>query len=112
MNPAKYNRRIQILQPARSEDNEGLPVFTWSEFLSLWAAVNPLRGREYFQAAAINQENTLRIEIRYRTGLTSEMRVRYAGKIYNINAIIDPNEAHRELHLMCLEGREHGGNEA
>ncbi|AFC28393.1 phage head-tail adaptor, putative [Paenibacillus mucilaginosus 3016] len=112
MNPAKYNRRIHILQPVRGEDNEGIPVITWAPIICLWAAVKPLRGREYFQAAAINQENTLRVEIRYRTGITSEMRVQYAGKLYNINAILDPDEAHRELHLMCLEVQEHGGDEA
>ncbi|MGQ0516567.1 phage head closure protein, partial [Bacillus sp. D-CC] len=53
-----------------------------------------LRGREFWQAASVNAENTIRVEIRYRKGITSEMRILYGERILEITNVIDVEEKH------------------
>lgn len=85
------------------KDSEGIVTETWTDFATVWAAVEPLRGREYFEAAAINAENTVRIRLRYKAGVKPDMRVIYSGRIFYIASVIDINERHQEMHLMCRE---------
>lgn len=97
----RYRITIQQNQPIK--DNEAITVDNWTEFATVWGAVEPIRGREYFQAAAVNAENTVRFRIRYQKGITSKMRVSYDERTFNIQTVIDIDEQHREIHLMCLE---------
>lgn len=110
MNPAKLNRRI-LLQKKSSggEDESGYPrdpKEAWEDVMPLYASREPLRGREFFAAAAANAELTLRYKIRYREGITPDMRFidLNNNRICNITAVLDdPFEDRTETHLMVLE---------
>lgn len=98
------NKRVTIQVSAETKDADGLALDSWQDHATVWAAVEPLRGREYFAAAAVNAESTVRFRIRYRRGITSKMRLVYDGRIFNIKSPpIDLEERHVELHLMCVE---------
>jgi SPP1 family predicted phage head-tail adaptor len=86
---------------------------TWVDFVAnLPAAIAPLKGREYFQAKETHAENTIKIRIRYRAGITSDMRVLYGTRILYIQGDpIDPDEQHWELQLMCAENKPAGPGE-
>ncbi|MCX7570408.1 phage head closure protein [Tumebacillus sp. DT12] len=94
---------IKIQVSDLSRDADGLAVETWRDHLTIRGAVEPLQGREYDSAAAVNAEVTVRVRIRFQSGITSEMRLVYDGRIFNIKSVIDPGERHNELHLMCTE---------
>lgn len=81
-------------------DDEGKATATWGTFFTARAAIEDLRGREFFEAAAVNSEITTRVRIRYQKGITAEMRIA-ADRTYDIIAVIDPSGRRRELHLMC-----------
>ncbi|MEC0248891.1 phage head closure protein [Paenibacillus chitinolyticus] len=109
MNPGALRHRITLQKKETGTNDEGLPAVQWTDFATVSAAVEPLRGREYFAAAAANAESTVRVRIRYRQGVTSDMRVLYNGRTLEIQSPpIDPNERHRELHLMCREVKGNG----
>ncbi|MMZ49680.1 Phage head-tail joining protein [compost metagenome] len=103
MNIAKLDKRVTIQRFKKTKDKEGIPTEAWIDVATVWAAVEPLRGREYFAAAAVNQERTVRFRMRYRPNITAEMRLLYERRVFDIKSVIDVNEAHRELHLMCEE---------
>lgn len=84
---------------------------TWQDVATVWAAVEPLRGREYFQAMETESEAVTRVRIRYRPGVTNEMRVQYGDRILYIQGVIDVDERHRELQLMCVENDPAGPGE-
>lgn len=44
------------------------------------------------------------MRLRWYPDITPDMRIMYAGRVLNIVSVIDPEEAHRELQLMCKEG--------
>ncbi len=70
---------------------------------TVWARVRAVSGREFFAAAQVQAEQLQRITIRYRTGVTAAMRVAWAGRLFDITAVIDWRERHEALQLMCRE---------
>jgi len=84
-------------------DSFGAEIIDWADVCTVWASVEPLKGREFFAAQKENAETTVRICIRYRPGISADMRILYCDKVYGINAIIDIEERHTELQLMCQE---------
>ena len=94
---------------AEMQDATGSVVWIWLDAFAAWAAIEPMMGREYFAAAQIQSDATVRIRIRYRTGVTPKMRVRHVAErgsptlfeYYEIESVISPREEGRELVLMC-----------
>jgi len=104
MKIGELRHRVTLQKKSVVKDGEGIPTETWADVCSVMAAVEPLRGREYFVAAAANAENTIRVRIRYRSDVTADMRVLYGTRLLQIKSPpIDPEDRHRELHLMCME---------
>jgi SPP1 family predicted phage head-tail adaptor len=101
MRAGKLTERITIQSLTLGQDTFGDPTKTWTDFETVWASVEPLQGREYYAAQQMQSEVTTRFRIRYLEGLDTTMSIMYAGERYNIISIIDPNERHRELHLMA-----------
>ena len=102
--PSELNRKITIQQVTNSVDAEGIFTESWVDFAVLRANRKPLSGREYFEAAAINAEKTVKYRIRYRKGILPNMRLIDAldGKTYNIVAVLDDYYGDRtQTHLMC-----------
>lgn len=103
MKAGQLNQWATLERRAPGQDDYGQPIDAWTPLFTTFAAVEPLTGREYIAAAAMQSEVSLRIRLRFRPGvdLTSADRVRHDGKIYNIVSVIDRRAAHREIELMC-----------
>lgn len=67
----------------------------------VWARIEPLRGNAYVEAYKEGIKDIIKITIRYRKDITTDMVVRYKDTMYVIDTIIDPGEAHAKLELMC-----------
>jgi SPP1 family predicted phage head-tail adaptor len=95
---------IVIEAPGEGQDSFGQLTEVWTTYHTCRASIEPLRGREYFEAQKIGGEQQVRFRIRYRDGITSKMRINYNGRIFNIvSPPIDPRERHRELQIMAVE---------
>lgn len=75
----------------------------WADLATVWAAFEPLRSREFFEAAAANAENTVRFYIRYRPGISQEMRILHDDRVFNISAVADRTERKAELEITAKE---------
>ena len=99
----------QLVAGSPNQTAEGAPDESWAVYLNdIWASVEPLSGRELFSAQEHHSEVTVRVRVRYRTGITAKMRVVFESKNYNILYVLDPEERHRELQLLCTEGLNDG----
>lgn len=95
------DKRITIL---KYEDVETLYNLTQKKlipFLKVWARIEPLRGRAYYEQYKEKTEDLSKITIRYRDNIDNSMVVQYKNRLYRINAVIDPYESHVKLELMC-----------
>lgn len=97
----RHRVTIQISTEPQNTYGEGVPI--WTTFDNVWAAIEPLSGREYWAAQQENAEVNTRIRIRNKQGITPKMRVSWGNRIYDIMTVIRVNERDREIHLMCRE---------
>jgi len=101
----KLNQRVRIEQRVKGTDSRGAVIYTYAPLITVWAEVNPLRGREFFAAAQMQGEITTRFRIRYRTGLDETMRLVWKGVYYEIKAPPIEVAGGREwIDLMCKAG--------
>lgn len=75
----------------------------WQDFAEVWGDIRPLRGREYYAAQQVNAELTAEIEIRYRSDITSKMRVVYNSRVFDIIGPPVGDERKDSLILHCAE---------
>ena len=102
----QYNRQVQVqarVKPARlNELNE--EVVEWEPLVTRWARIEPLSGREFWNAqqsqSAVTHLVSLRGVVR---GLTTQHRLQMGRRIFNIESIIDLNDEHYEHELRCIE---------
>lgn len=106
MNAANFDRRITIQSKTVSVDDEGINTPSWENVVTIWALREPLRGREFQEAAANNAENTARYKIRSLKGIEADMRI-IDHKIDCIcNIIARPEEAKDDRSMLVIMVRE------
>ena len=101
MSPGDLTQRVSVERRTTAPDELGQPVDTWIALATLWAAVEPVAGREFIAGGALQSQLTTKIRIRYLAGLTTADRVIHGGRQYNILSVIDYRSARREIVLMC-----------
>ena len=101
MKAGDLTERVTVERFTATYDELGQPIESWAPLFTCWAAVEPLQGREYIAAQALQSEVTTRIRMRFRPWMTAQDRVIHGGKTYNIVSVIDVRSGHRELVLMC-----------
>ena len=104
MNIGRLDKRVVLERFTATQNDIGEWIEEWAPLVSVWAAVEPLNGREFFAAGGAQAETTTRIRIRYRPGITSGDRVNQDGVLHDITATINPRTSDRELVLMCKAG--------
>jgi len=95
--------RVTIQKPVITHDNIGQEVESWQEVAIVWASIEPLSGKEYFNAQQVNSEISTKVCIRYMAGITSKMRIVFKTHIYNILSVINFEERNIYLQLLCSE---------
>ncbi len=100
MRAGRLRHSITIQRLTAARDEFGAPVESWQDVAPLRAGVEPLTGREFFAAQQVNSEVSVRIVVRFRSGILSEMRAVHGADIYDILAVI-PDARRREMQLLC-----------
>lgn len=99
----RLNKRITFLTFQDSLDEMKQDTKRKIPFCSVWATVKPLRGREQEDGGRIQPQTAYAVTVRYREGITPDMLIQYAGRIFEIESVIDVEEAHYMLELQCVE---------
>ena len=103
MRHGKLNKRITIMQYEDEDNSLGSTELSPKVFLTCWAAIEPLRGREYYEAQRLKDVDNFKITIRYRKNVTRDMFIVYRSQKFEIQTPVDPYEAHEVLELYCVE---------
>lgn len=103
MRAGKLRHRITIEQSAEVPDSTGVITQIWITFASVWADVVSLSAKEIELAHQLTPEVTYQIETRFIKGVRTDMRIIYGRRIFSIEAVIDVDERHKELRLLCKE---------
>ena len=73
----------------------------WKTVFTCWCGVEQLSGKEYRDADAVYWEDETKFTIRYRKGISAEMRIRLDGTVYDITSILDRNNLHEALEILA-----------
>lgn len=107
MRAGKLRHRITLQSLADGQEApfpSGAPDQYWEDSLTVSASINPLAGRELFAAQQYNSEVTHSIRMRYRTGVTDRMRVKFGARLFTLHYIRNIDERNVEFELLCSEG--------
>lgn len=103
MEIGSLNKRITLQELKLTVNENGFEVEEWIPFKTVWTEVSNLHGREYFDAAAIQMENTVKFTIRYLPGIDTAMRISFKDKYYNITSIDNIKYRNKFIEIKAME---------
>lgn len=110
-NPRELRHRVDIDRRVNRQDPvTGDAIASWQlTWSNVPAKIAPVSVREFISSQAEQSGITARITIRYRAGLTADMRIRHGGKIYNPQGwLADPDSGQSYVTAPCSEGLNEG----
>lgn len=91
MDSGIYAHRITIEKLSHDYDSLGNPVEEWKIYKRTYAYMNGLSGKEYWEAATLNAENTVDFVCRWKKFFddmdTKNYRIVWRGKSFDIKTI-------------------------
>jgi SPP1 family predicted phage head-tail adaptor len=95
--------RVAIQARTVTQDGYGATVATWATAATVWASVEPLSGREAWQAQSVRPDVTHTVTIRAYDGLTPKHRLLFDGRTLEIESVVNLEERNRYMVLQCKE---------
>ena len=94
-----FERPVQSRSPRSGQGGS-----QWERYANARARVEPLAGREFWQAQQVNSTTTHRVTLRWIPGVVADHRLVLAdGRALNITSAVDVENRHRVLILQCGE---------
>lgn len=91
MKIGQWRERILIQKNGIEVDKAGNQKNIWTDYYSCQAYVNNLSGKEYWEAAQVNQEASLYFIVRYCSELkqmdSTQYRIVFRRELYNITFV-------------------------
>lgn len=88
-----------IQQRSTVQDDWGGSVEAWLDVGTAWAAIEDIKGREFFAAQAAQSQVETRIRVRHMKTALASWRVLHDLVAYEVQYII--HDGTKETHLMC-----------
>ena len=103
MDIGRTNKRITFCRYEEKENTLLQIEQVLIEVKTVWASVEPTRGREYQEAQRIRPELTYKITTRYHKGITPDMLIKFGERYFNIVSAINVRERNEMLEMICTK---------
>ena len=108
MRIGRLRHRLTLQRRTSSENAFNEASTSYTTIATVWGAVEPISGREFFAAQQTQSEITHRVTLRYMPGITADDRILWMDggreRLFDIKSPpIDRDERHRQIELMCVE---------
>jgi SPP1 family predicted phage head-tail adaptor len=104
MRVGELRKQATIEAEAQLADGAGGYALGWAAVATVWADIKPLNGNEVFVAQHLEGHVTHRVTMRYRSDVTSDMRLVYDNRVFNIRAVMNTDERNRFSEILVEEG--------
>ena len=94
--------RVLLQKPATNRTGLGSANLEWEDVAEVWASVNGVTAREFLLAGQQQTNISHRVQMRYLTGLTHQMRILWRGRTFEIVSILE-RENRSQHELLCQE---------
>lgn len=95
--------RVRLERISETLAASGQPANEWVLVTTAWAGIEPISGRERIAGDQVMSDLTHRVMMRYRAGVTPKMRLVNGARVLEIVSVIDTNNRHEQLELLCTE---------
>jgi SPP1 family predicted phage head-tail adaptor len=103
MRAGRLDRKVTLQRLSVAQTGSGAAKHAYTDVATVWAAVEPLKGEEFHEAAKTVSAVTHRLLLRYRADVEPTWRILYGLRRFAISAVLNSGEGRRELQLMCRE---------
>ena len=98
--------KITIQNTDRTTDNHGGFTTARSTYLTAFAKITPKAGRQIFNESTgerVQNPHTFEFLIRYRSGITTTMRILFGSRTFDIVKINDENDYNNFITITAIE---------
>ncbi len=106
IDPGELTERVTLQSRSVTQDVYGQATITWVDVATVWARVRALTAREFFAAAQVQPEASLKVLIRQRSDVTATWRLVWQGRAHDITGALPLGREWTEI--MCLQGVKDG----
>ena len=104
MRAGRLRHRLQLQSKSVTRDSYGAGIVAWTTEATVWGAIEPLSGREYFAQAQMQAEAKVRIVIRYNSSIDETWRIVHGSTYYDIVDVLNHDQRNYMQTIMCREG--------
>jgi len=99
-----YDKPMTLQSPTDT-NTQGTVTQAWSAVAELWCSLEPLQGREYYDARMVQSQVTHIIRTWYRGDVspTSKMRLVFGDRTFHVESVIDVGESHLQFEFRVVE---------
>lgn len=99
MNPGKLNKKIEIQKFEKQFDSEGIEEKNWKVLRTIFASIEDkiVRTTNDDNSVVTQVETNMTIRKNYKFLCTSDIRIVYEGRIYNVLDICEVDENYIKL---------------
>lgn len=104
MRAGELKKLITIEQQSNVSDGMGGATTTWTAYASnVFASIWTVSAKEIINKTQESLNITHRIRIRYKSGITNSMRIKYGSMYYNIVSIINVGMENKMIEILANE---------
>ena len=104
MRAGRLRHRLVLQSKTETRDAHGAAIIGWTTEATVYGAIEPLSGKEYFSQQEVQSESKVRIVIRYNSSIDTTWRVSHGGLFYDIEDVLNHDTRNRQITLMCRQG--------
>ena len=102
-NVGAMRERITINSQAQTVDAAGQISTTWTAGATVWARMKPMTAREVQLAGRDEGTRGYTMTIRYRTDITTNSRVVWRSRNFDVQGVLDRTEQRQFLEIDLFE---------
>lgn len=102
-NVGAMRERVGIWSQAQTIDAAGQITTTWTQIATTWARMTPMSATEVRLAGRDEGTRGYKMSIRYRTDITTNSRVTWRGRNFDVQGVYDETEQRVFLHVDLFE---------
>lgn len=105
---SNMKQRITFQVEVQEVDDGGGYGLTWSDGSTVWAEIVSVANRsissEKFRAGQLEDKKVIVFRIRYLSGITAKMRIKYDNRFFNIRSVNNIDEKNEIIEILAEEG--------
>ena len=104
MRLGQLRKRVTLQAETPTTDGAGGYALAWTNIATVWAEIVPVSGKKLSFAEHLEGRVTHHVTLRYQSVVTTDMRLAYNGRVFNIHAVLNFEERNRWTELLVEEG--------